>query len=548
MPALTTGQIIVDSLVCNGVDTLFGIPGAHTYDFFDALYEKRDKLRVINTRHEQGAGYMAYGYARSSGRVGVYSVVPGPGVLNSGAALATAYGANEPVLCITGEIFANEIGRCHGILHELPDQLGTLKLLTKWAARINHPRDAPAIMAEAFQQLSNGRIRPVAVETPWDVFGRSATVDRVAPTKVLPPPEPDPEGITQAVSLLKKARNPMVMVGTGAREAGEEVLELAEILQAPVVAHRGGRGIVGEHLPYGFSCAAGYRQWLSTDLVVGIGTRMELAYIRWQSGPKAFKVIRIDIDPGEMTRRQSDAAIVTDAKVGTRLLVDALRKVMRSRESREAEFKETKSKLWRDIQVVQPQMSYLDEIRKVLPNDGFFVEEIAQIGFTARYGFPVYEPRTYVNAGYQDSLGFGYNTALGVKIANPDKSVVSVNGDGGFMFGVQELATAVHHKINVVAVVFNNRGFGNVLRDQETRFHGRLIGHDLTNPSFVKLAESFGIAAYLAPTPEIFRKALEQAFAEDAPALIEVPIEPGAESSPWPFLTPDGRNIDKLDS
>lgn len=548
VPLVTTGQVIADSLISNGVDTLFGIPGAHTYDFFDALYDKRDKLHLINTRHEQGAGYMAYGYARSSGRVGAYSVVPGPGVLNSGAALATAYGANEPVLCITGEIFSHEIGRGHGILHELPDQLGTLKLLTKWAARISDPQEAPAVMTEAFRQLRSGRIGPVAVETPWDIFGRTAELGPIAHVEPMAPPEPDPESIARAVGLLKKARNPMIMVGSGAREAGEEILELAKILQAPVVAHRGGRGVISEHLPYGFSCAAGYRHWLSTDLLIGIGTRMELAYIRWQSGPESFKVVRIDIDPNEMARRQSDAAIVTDAKLGTRLLLNALRKVIQTRASREDEFKATKAKLWRDIQTVQPQMDYLSAIRQVLPRDGFFVEEIAQIGFAARYGFPVYEPRTYVNAGYQDCLGFGYNTALGVKIANPEKPVVSVSGDGGFMFGVQELATAVHHKINVVAVVFNNRGFGNVLRDQETRFHGRLIGQDLTNPSFVKLAESFGVAAYLAKTPEMLRKALEQAIAEDAPSLIEVPIEPGSESSPWPFLMPEGHSIDGLDS
>ena len=186
--------------------------------------------------------------------------------------------------------------------------------------------------------------------------------------------------------------------------------------------------------------------------------------------------------------------------------------------------------------MVQPQLAFLDAIRAVLPRDGFFVEEISQVGFTARFGFPVYEPRTYVASGYQDNLGFGYMTSLGVKVANPTRAVVSVNGDGGFMFGVQELATAVQHRIGSVAIVFNNHSFGNVLRDQKTTFGGRLLGEALRNPDFVKLAESFGAAGYRAATPGQLRSALERALADDAPALIEVPGEPGAEVSPWPFI------------
>jgi acetolactate synthase-1/2/3 large subunit len=185
---------------------------------------------------------------------------------------------------------------------------------------------------------------------------------------------------------------------------------------------------------------------------------------------------------------------------------------------------------------VQPQLAFLDAIRTVLPRDGFFVEEISQVGFTARFGFPVYEPRTYVASGYQDNLGFGYMTSLGVKVANPTRAVVSVNGDGGFMFGVQELASAVQHGIGSVAIVFNNRSFGNVLRDQETLFGGRFLGERLRNPDFVRLAESFGAAGYRAATPEELRVRLERALSDGAPALIEVPLEPGAEVSPWPFI------------
>lgn len=538
---LSTGQAIAGSLMRNGIDTMFGIPGAHTYDFIDALHECRDKIRFIVNRHEAGSGYMAYGYAKSSGRVGAFTCVPGPGVLNAGAALCTAYGANAPVLCITGNIQSYYIGRGRGILHELPDQLALLRGLTKWSERINHPSEAPAVMGEAFRQLRSGRVRPVAVETPWDVFGATALVDVGAPVAPAAAPEPDPDAIARAVALLQNAKNPMITVGSGALGAAAEVMELAKLLQAPVSSHRGGRGIVGDDTPYGFNCGDGYKPWLATDVLLGIGSRLELQYLRWSILPPGVKVIRIDIDPSEMVRLRPDVGIVADAQPGARALLDALTAALKKRPSREAEFSALQAQFRRDIEGVQPQLAYLDAIRAVLPRDGFFVEEISQVGFTSRFGFPVYAPRTFVTGGYQDNVGFGFMTALGVKVANPDKCVVSIAGDGGFMFGVQELATAVQYGIGLVTVVFNNASYGNVLRDQHRLYQGREIGSTLTNPDFVKLAESFGAAGYRAKTPAELRLALEKSFAQSGPVLIEVPIERGTEASPWPFLLPNAR-------
>jgi acetolactate synthase-1/2/3 large subunit len=535
---VTAGQAIVDGLVRNGVRQIFGIPGVHTYSLIDALYERRDELSFIGTRHEQGAAYMAFGYAKASGRVGVYTCVPGPGVLNTTGALCTAYASNAPVLCVTSEIFSHEIGKAHGILHELPDQLAILKGLTKWSARISHPTDAPWVMARAFEELLSRRRRPVALECPWDTLGQKALVELDVMPRPIPPPAPDPDAIEQAVRIISGATSPMIMVGSGALEAGEEVLELAKLLQAPVTAHRGGRGIVSEETAYGLGFAAAYPAWLKTDVLVAIGTRMELPFIRWKRLPEALKIVRIDIDPEEIPRRPTDVGIVTDARLGTRALVAALGSKMRPRAARDLEFLELKARARKEYEVVQPQLAYLDVIRAVLPRDGFFVEEISQVGFTARFGFPVYEPRTYVASGYQDNLGFGYMTSLGVKVANRGKSVVSINGDGGFMFGVQELATAVQHRIGSVALVFNNQSFGNVLRDQKTAFHGHYLGERLRNPDFVKLAESFGAAGYRVETPKALQGTLERALANDAPALIEIPSEPGSEASPWPFIHP----------
>jgi acetolactate synthase-1/2/3 large subunit len=538
---VTSGQAIVECLIRNGVDQIFGIPGVHTYHLFDALYERRDEIALIGARHEQGAAYMAFGYAKSTGKLGVYTCVPGPGLLNTTAALCTAYSANAPVLCLTSEIPAADIGRGYGILHELPDQLALLRGLTKWAERIDYPTAVPRIFATAMEQLTTGRIAPVALECPWDTLSRAALVNFEASTAPPPPSPPDPAAVQKAAKVIAAARNPIIILGAGALAAGAQILELARLIQAPVTSHRSGRGIVSEELPYGFGFAAAYKLWLKSDVLIAIGTRMELAYLRWKKFPPGIKIVRIDIDPREFARRAADVAVVADATLGVRAILEELHAANVLRPSREAEFVGVKAESRREIEVVQPQLAYLDVIRAILPRDGFFVEEICQVGFTARFGFPVYEPRTYVTCGYQENLGFGFMTALGVKVANPGKVVISINGDGGFMFGVQELATAVQYKINLIAIVFNNRSFGNVLRDQQDSFGGRLIGESLKNPDFVKLAESFGAVGYRAHSPVELKLALERALNQDGPIVIEVPSEPGSDTSPWPFIRPSGR-------
>jgi acetolactate synthase-1/2/3 large subunit len=535
---ITTGQAIVESLVSHGVDTVFGIPGAHMYDFNDALAQRHDRVRFIATRHEQGAGYMAYGYAKSTGREGVFSVVPGPGVLNSGAALCTAYGANAPVLCVTGNIMSHLIGQGRGQLHELPDQLALLRGLTKWSERINHPTEAGAVMAEAFRQLRSGRRRPVAVETPWDVLGMKAEVRPVGQLPPWIPPAPDTTNVDAAATLIAQSRRPLIMVGAGALDASAAVAELAQVLQAPVTAHRSGKGIVSEDSPWGMSMVAAWEYWQQCDLLIGIGSRLELQHMRWQWLPPRLRTVRIDIDPTEFVRLKPDVGILADAEDGVRALLRRVKPGTSPDSARTADIRAMKDRAHLAIQSVVPQIPYLNAIRDVLPRDGFFCEEISQVGFTARFGFPVYEPRQYVTCGYQDNLGFGFNTALGVKVANPDKAVVSVTGDGGFLFGAQELATAAQHHINLVTIIFNNSSYGNVRRDQQERYEGRLLGADLHNPDFVALAESFGVLSLRATSAAELRTVLARALAADAPAVIQVDCPRGSEKSPWPFIHP----------
>lgn len=538
MEQISCSQVMVRSLIDRGVDAIFGIPGAQTYAFFDALYKYRDQIKLYVSRHEQGAAYAAYGYAKSTGKPAVYCVVPGPGVLNTTAALCTAH--NAPVLCITGQVPGEFLGVGHGMLHELPDQLTTLRSLTKWAARIDHAAQAKSLIADAIRNMTSGRVQPAALEVPMDVLGHK--IDKRVNIPEIPAPvyAPDENDILSAADMIREAKAPMIYVGSGAVHANQEIADLAKLIQAPVVSFRGGRGIVGDDTPYGFNCAEGYKYYPEIDLMIGIGTRLELPAFRWQDGIADHKMIRIDIDPTQVVRLRGDMGIVADSKLAVGALLDSLKTDYPRANSREDQFLAIKSASRQETSKIQPQMTYLGIMRDVLPRDSFVVEEISQVGFASYYGFPVYEPRKLVTCGYQGNLGHGFQTSLGVKVANPDAPVVSITGDGGFMFGVQELATAVQYKIGVIVLVFNNNAFGNVRRDQINFYDGHVHGSELQNPDFVALAHSFGASAYRADSAEELRSLLNKALveSESGPVLIEIPCERGSEASPFEFLMP----------
>ena len=536
----TTADAIVATLISHGTDVVFGLPGVQTYPLFDAL--ARSPIKVITTRHEQTAAYMAFGYAQATGRTGVYTVVPGPGFLNSSAALISAHGASAPVVCLTADIPSRFIGKGLGHLHEMPDQLATIRTLTKWAAMVEHPSQAADLTASAFYHARQGRPRPTALVVPWDVLAAPAPPrPPVQPIPLVTPPL-DPAAIAQAGELLAGARNPMIMVGGGARHAVAEVAELARVLQAPVVSFRGGRGVVPDADPYGLSCAAGFERWAATDVLIGIGSRLELTWYRWPDRPAGLRTVLIDIDPQQAVRLLPEVSIVGDAQQATDALVRELKFTEAPRPDRAAEFAELKHRKLAEVRDVGPDLDFLAAIRNALPQDGFFVEEICQAGFASYFGFPVQAPRQFITCGHQGTLGFGFPTALGVKSAFPERPVVSVCGDGGFAFALSELATAVQYHLGVVTVVFNNNAYGNVLLDQQRLFEGREIASRLHNPDFAALAHSFGAAGYTVRTPQELEMAVSKAIAESRPAVIEVKTQLGATSAtPWKYLMPAPR-------
>lgn len=538
MPRLTGGQALVQALKREGVEVIFGLPGVQLDWAFDALYDEQDSIRVIHTRHEQGTSYMADGYARSTGKIGVCLVVPGPGLLNAAAGLSTAYATNSPVLCIAGQIPTHHLGKGRGALHEIKNQLETIDAVTKWAGRAMDATDVPGLVNEAFYQLKSGRPRPVEIEVPVDVLMTEADVEFYEPgmPRAI---EGDPELLEKAAQALGNAERPLIFVGGGiiSSEATAELQELAEMLGAPVIVSQNGRGALSDRHPLALPSIAAYDLLPNADVILAVGTRFVMP------GPNPYPrdedqtVIHVDIDESELDRNVApDLGIVADARGA---LSDLIRRVPRhnkSRESRDEEMAAARATVQEKLAAMSPVSEFAGAIRTALPEEGIFVTEVTQVGYFSNQGFPVYSPRSYIGAGYQGTLGYGFNTALGVKVGNPDRPVVAISGDGGFMYGAQELSTAVRYGINLVTVVFNDGAYGNVRRTQDTAFNHRLIASDLHNPDFVKFAESFGAQGRKAETPEQLTTQVEEALKAEAPALIEVPL--GVMPNPFQMFSP----------
>jgi acetolactate synthase-1/2/3 large subunit len=534
---LTGGQALVASLIANGVDTIFALPGVQLDGAFDALYEKRSAIRVIHPRHEQAAAYMADGYARTTGRVGACMVVPGPGLLNATAALSTAYACNSPVLCVTGQIQSDLIEFGRGLLHEIPNQLGMIRSVTKHAERATMPPEIPSLVQRAFHEVRRGRQRPVEIEIPPDTLFATADVE-LLPAADLPERfAGDPEALEEAARLLGNARRPLIWSGGGVlRSPGwGELRRLAALLQAPVVMTANGKGALSDRDPLAQNILGGMELLPEADVIFAVGTRfVDPATAKWGIN-RNQTIIQMDIDPGEIARNAPvRLGIEADAKAGLAALADLVERDGQERPSRSAELEELKRGVAARARAVGPQAEYALAIREALSDDGIFVSEMTQVGYWSNFAFPVYEPCTYITPGYQGTLGYGFPTSLGAKVAHPDRPVVSINGDGGFGFCLNELATMALHGIAAVAIVFTDDAFGNVRRIQQEQFGGRTIASDLLNPDFLKLAEAFGVVGRHADTPEKLRVAVEESVRADEPTLIAVPI--GQVPNPWTVL------------
>ncbi len=524
----TAAELLVSDLVTRGVDTIFGLPGVQLDPLLDAI-ARAEGLRFVHCRHEQSASFMAYGYARATGRPGVCVVVPGPGVLHAGAGMAAAWANHAPVLMLAGDIFGGAKAEGLGALHEVPDQSAILTGTMEWTRRIESPDEITPVVAEAFGRLAGTPARPAALEVGPGVLGQAIDGLSLSNEAVVPVDSPpDADDVAAAREILGRAERPVIMLGGGGRESGPEILALAEMIGAPIIQSPSAKGTIDERNPIAMPPTSGFALLGQADVVLVAGSR----FGRNDSGSVSLRpgthVIRIDTNPRRARQPLNDGvhllALISDIKLtvqalSTTELHQASDDWRRRAEALRAEMISTLTEEY------PATTACCRAIRAAMPDDGIIVDEMTQVGYMARNTLPAFAPRTYITSGFQGTLGYGYPTALGVKVARPDLPVVSMAGDGGFGYNIGELATAAHHNIGVVAVVFRDNAFGNVKGIQQ-RTYGREIGSSLTNPDYVALAKSFGIAATRVDDLDHLETAISKAITEDAPALIEVPLGP----------------------
>jgi thiamine pyrophosphate-dependent acetolactate synthase large subunit-like protein len=528
----TGAQLLLEALKAHGVDTIFGIPGIHNLAIYDALVGEL-AVRVVTTRDERGAGHMADGYARATGRPGVCLTVPGPGVTNALTAIGEAYADSSPVLLLASQLPSGAVTLDREDFHQLRDPEAVLASVTQWGVRPTRAEEIGRAVDKAFQRFESGRPRPCYLDLPMDllsanvdvmVAGQEAPANQCA-SSVLPLAD-----IRRAARMLMAASRPVLLVGGGAWKAAESVQELAERLSIPVIMTSSGKGIVPEdhHLSLGDGWMAhqlGREALERADVIMAIAVRFGPLTTSWWTRQISGQVVHVDIDPTEIGKHTpAIIGIVGDARQVVEALVLQLRDqdlegrrpwldVIAVRERRRAAIRER----------APDAVATFEGLRRVLPDEALVFNDINGIACWGAGAFVCRRPRTFHYPIGFGCLGFALPAAIGAKLARPDVPVLALCGDGSFLFSGHELATAVQERVPVVAVVFNDHAYGTIKADQGYRYPARPLGCDLRSPDFVRYAEAFGARACRVDSVRNVPEAVAAAMQHDGPSLIEAP-------------------------
>jgi thiamine pyrophosphate-dependent acetolactate synthase large subunit-like protein len=532
MPLLTGAQAVIATLRAHGVDTIFGIPGVHTLSLYDAMRDEMG-LRHILARHEQGAGFMADGYARLSGRVGVACTITGPGVTNIATPVANAYADSIPLLVISSSLPRSSAGRPQGKLHEVKDQLGVMEALAGWTRAIEFVEEIPAALRDAFRVMRSGRPRAAYLQIPLDLFSVEADVEIPAPV-VAAPARPSKKDIADVARLLRESRRPLIVAGAGvtSARANEQLAHLAELLQAPVLLGSKSHDVLPTDHPlvvattsYTFPREL-YALVKEADAALIVGSKLGAVRTGNGSLPLPAALAHVDIDPAEIGRNYPAAmSVVADARLALDALLEALQNLPGDRPSRTSEIALVREAAHRQTRrVFGPSIDMLDAVREGTPHEGIIVADMTMLGYASAEYLPVYEPRTYIHPTELCSIGCGLPIALGAKAAAPECPVVVLCGDGGFLLNGGELATAVQEKLDTIIVIFNDATYTAVKNRQQERFDGRYIATDLLAPDYVAFARAFGAEGVYANGPGELRDAISSAIHRHGTTLIEVPL------------------------
>ncbi len=531
MDEIKGGQLLVEALQAEGVDTVFGLIGSHVTEVYDAMRGAPD-IRHIDVRHEQAAAYMADGYARATGRPGVCVVTAGPGATNTLTATATAFADSSPILNIAGQVPSDVLGLGKGVFHECPDQLGIFRPVTGWRGRPREITEIPRLVHAAFRALRHRRPRPAYLEIPCDLLEGTAKREPWVPRVVKLRGAPDAE-VRKAAACLRESAAPALWAGGGVIRSGasQELRALAEALGAPVFTTCGGKGAFpADHelaLDYWLPAAPAVDLLKTADLVLAVGTRFTaMATAGW--GVALPRLLQIDIDPGEIGKNYPvEVGLVGDARIVLRQIREALAESggCGHRPSRAEDVAHVRRLVEEEAALRFPDaLGLLHTIRMVLDRDAILVCDITTLATLARRYFPVYEPGTFICPLGFGTLGYAFPAALGAKAGHPERQVIALCGDGGFLFNVQELATAVQSNLNVVILLINDGGYGAIRDWQRKHAGGRLTAVDLHTPDFITLARAFGAIGMRARGLEDVGPLLRTAGREARPVLLEVPV------------------------
>jgi acetolactate synthase-1/2/3 large subunit len=537
---MTGGHAVVESLKAQGVDTVFGIISVHTLNLFDALFDHQDSLRFIGGRLELGCGFMADGYSRATGRPGVLLTSTGPGAADSMGAMGEAYFSGSAVLQITTNVEQEFVGKGRIVTHETKDQLGMFRSVTDWNAMINQVESIPDHLVEAFQRFQTRRPRPIELEIPTDLLGKSADVEVLSPRPV-PPPQGDPLMVERALEALLRARRPVIFVGEEVQSSGgiEEVVRLAELLGAPVVTGDGAKGAFPEDHPLSLGQALGRRiwgenpvqDWLGTcDLALVLGAILPYRSTAGVGLKLPSTVVHVLLDGDAMGKNYSvNIPLVANSQAVVRQFLEHIgNQDVYKGDSYRREVDALRSQIYDNLKEKWgKELRTFEAIRTVTPRDTIFALDPTVPTSRASRCLPIYQPRTFMHPHGWAGLGFAFPASLGAKIGKPQSPVVCITGDGGFQYNFQELATAAQYGINPVVLMFNDNAWGVLKSYQQASFNGRLMGTELANPDFVKLFEAYGFQGTRVSSVAELTQALEAAVASDRIQLIEAMIPNG---------------------
>jgi acetolactate synthase-1/2/3 large subunit len=551
MAKLSGGEALIKSLVREGVEVVFGLPGVQMYGIVAALRDE-PSIKFVVTRNETATTYMADGYARTTGKPGVAMVVPGPGIYNAGGGLSTAFSRSSPVVLIAGQIPRETIGKNFGGLHEVNDQKEITNPVTKWQKQVLRPNEVPEGIHEAFRQAQSDRPSPVHFELPPETMVEREEVELLEPAKI-ERKVPSSSVIEQAAKEIAAARKPVIYAGGGiARSDAEaELVAFAEAHQIAVLTSAGGKGTMSERHELALGGSLGPTGQLKdyiedADLVIGIGTRFSM---RNQAAGRA-RLIHVDADPEMIGHvHQNSLGVVGDVKATLPLLNAAISAAgggkWDSPAPQVARIQEALTNS--DEELNQPQEDYIRALQEGAPDDAIMIFGMTQLGYYSRPRWITENPKSYIDSGYSGNLGFAFPTALGAKVGNPDKPVICVSGDGGFMYNSSEISTAVKYGINLVTVIYNDGHYGNVARDMDDDFGGT-YETDFVNPDFVKLAEAYGAVGLRAKDPYDVKNVIPKALAMNKPVFIDVPVNRVPRPKQWsaraPWTTPQDGLLD----